>query len=95
MYKSCMEKNSSKEKLEEVEEVVSVLQQEAMKEVDSIVEDSVEMMLEEVVMKQMGSYASLLERVEPPFTPSTFTLWRKVALKRLRRSVLENERYRD
>lgn len=30
----------------------------------------------------------LIEKMEPPFTASTFTLWRRVALKRVRKEVL-------
>jgi hypothetical protein len=45
-------------------------------------------MLEEVRDKQTGTYASLMERAEPPFTPTTFTLWRKVALKKIKSKVL-------
>lgn len=30
----------------------------------------------------------LMEKMEPPYTPATFTLWRRVALKRVRMEVL-------
>ena len=30
----------------------------------------------------------LIEKMEPPYTPATFTLWRRVALKRIRKEVL-------
>lgn len=30
----------------------------------------------------------LIEKMEPPYTPATFTLWRRVALKRIRIEVL-------
>jgi len=52
-------------------------------------------MLEELTVVRSMSEASLLDRMEPPFTPATFTLWRNVAIARLRKQVLADERYRD
>ena len=52
-------------------------------------------MLEELTVIRSLSETSLLDRMEPPFTPATFTLWRNVAISRLRKHVLAEERYRD
>lgn len=45
-----------------------------------------EELTEEVEDAQQLCY--LIEKMEPPYTPATFTLWRRVALKRVRKEVL-------
>jgi hypothetical protein len=45
-------------------------------------------MYEEITEKEMGAPSSLIERQEPPYCPSTVTLWRRVALKKVRKTLL-------
>ena len=49
------------------------------------------MMLEEITETPLGLESSLIKRGEPPFTPTTFSLWRKVAMRRVRKNVLSSD----
>ncbi len=54
-----------------------------------IVEQTVMMQFEEMTLDNEGEQlCHLIEKMEPPYTPATFTLWRRVALKRIRKEVL-------
>jgi hypothetical protein len=47
------------------------------------------MQFEEMTLDNEGEQlCHLIEKMEPPYTPATFTLWRRVALKRIRKEVL-------
>lgn len=54
-------------------------------QIDEIVSDFIEMPLQELTHTESAIVSPpLSERSEPPFTPSTYTLWRRVALRRVR-----------
>jgi hypothetical protein len=58
--------------------------------VSEIVSDFIELPLEELTQTESSVVSPpLSERTEPPYTPTTFTLWRRVALKRLRQNMKE------
>ena len=58
--------------------------------VSEIVSDFIELPLEELTQTESSVVSPpLSERTEPPFTPTTFTLWRRVALRRLRKNMQE------
>ena len=58
--------------------------------VSEIVSDFIELPLEELTHAESNVVSPpLSERSEPPYTPTTFTLWRRVALKRLRKNMQE------
>jgi hypothetical protein len=58
--------------------------------VNQIVSDFIELPLEELTQTESSVVSPpLSERTEPPYTPTTFTLWRRVALKRLRLNMKE------
>lgn len=59
------------------------------KEVYRIISESIELNLEELE-QSCQSTTGLIERLEAPFTPMTFTLWRRVALKRIRKQYLDS-----
>lgn len=61
-----------------------------LEKIDEIIEESVEMMLNEATSKEAGSLMSMMDRAEPPFTPTTFTLWRKVAVLRMRKAIAKS-----
>ena len=44
--------------------------------------------LTELVEGDEQQMSQLIGKMEPPYTPATFTLWRRVALKRIRKEVL-------
>jgi hypothetical protein len=74
-----------------------VANSQAREKIDKIIGESIEMMLGELSSSGAsgGGLTTLLERGEFPFTPMTFTLWRRVAVKHLRKKVLWNPKYRD
>ena len=56
--------------------------------VREIISDFIELPLQELTHTESSLVApQLSERVDPPFTPTTFTLWRRVALKKLRQKL--------
>lgn len=82
LYKSCIEEATC-------DQVCQVAKAKAIERVTGIIEESVEMMVEELTLVPPGQSTSLIDRAEPPFTPITFTLWRKVALRRIRKTIIE------
>ena len=79
LYMSCISEESS-----ECSDVI------LKDRVSEIVSDFIELPLEELTQTESSVVSPpLSERTEPPFTPPTFTLWRRVALKRLRENMQE------